>query len=218
MRRRIRQLGHFDREIVSASSMNIIFDLGGVVVRWEPEALLARTFDNPGICKVVHRQFLAHPDWLELDRGTLAPEDAVARAARRTGLADNLFANLLNNVPSSLVPIPETVELLYRLKAQGHSLYCLSNMHFASIEFLERTHGFWDVFKGKVISCRVNLCKPEAEIYAHLFETFQIDAANAVFVDDVEVNLAAARKFDIRTIRYESSVQCAGELRALGCL
>jgi HAD superfamily hydrolase (TIGR01509 family) len=205
-------------EMVGVRGMNIIFDLGGVVVRWQPEALLARTFDDPAICKVVHSKFLAHPDWPELDRGTLTPADAVARAARRTGLQDHLITNLLIAVPSSLVPIADTVELLYRLKAQGHSLYCLSNMQFASIEFLERTQGFWDVFSGKVISCRVNLCKPEATIYAHLLETCQIDAASALFVDDVEVNLAAARKFGIRTIRFESGVQCAGELKALGCL
>ena len=198
--------------------MNIIFDLGGVVVRWEPEALLARIFDDPAICKVLYSKFLAHPDWLELDRGTLAPEEAVARAARRTGLPEHQVANLLNAVPSSLVPIPDSIELLYRLKAQGHSLYCLSNMHVASIEFLERTHGFWAVFSGKVISCRVKSCKPEEKIYTHLLETFPIDPADSVFVDDVEVNLAAARKFGIRTIRFENSTQCAGALRALGCI
>ena len=198
--------------------MNIIFDLGGVVVRWEPEALLARTFDDPAVCEIVHREFIGHSDWLELDRGTLAPEDAIARAARRTGLMDHLIASLLDKVPSSLVPIPETVELLYRLKGQGHALYCLSNMHLASIEFLERTQSFWGAFSGKVISCRVNLCKPEAGMYAHLLETYQINPASAVFVDDVEVNLAAARQFGMRTVRFKNSAQCAGELKVLGCI
>jgi putative hydrolase of the HAD superfamily len=198
--------------------MNIIFDLGGVVVRWEPAALLARTFDDPAVCKLVHAEFIGHPDWLELDRGTLAPDDAVTRAARRTGLKTQLLADLLEAVPPSLVPIAETVELLYRLQAQGHALYCLSNMQPASIEFLERTQDFLEVFTGKVISCRINLCKPEAGIYAHLLETFQIDPVNSVFVDDVEVNLVAARRFGLSTIRFENAAQCAGELQALGCL
>jgi putative hydrolase of the HAD superfamily len=198
--------------------MNIIFDLGGVVVRWEPAALLARTFDDPAVCKLVHAEFIGHPDWLELDRGTLAPDDAVTRAARRTGLKNQLLADLLEAVPPSLVPIAETVELLYRLQAQGHALYCLSNMQPASIEFLERTQDFLEVFTGKVISCRINLCKPEAGIYAHLLETFQIDPVNSVFVDDVEVNLVAARRFGLSTIRFENAAQCAGELQALGCL
>ena len=198
--------------------MNIIFDLGGVVVRWEPEALVARVFADPEVCKLVYSEFLAHPDWLELDRGTLTPDLAVSRAARRTRLTDQLIRDLLNTVPASLVPIPDTVELLYRLRDQGHSLYCLSNMHLASIEFLERTQSFWEVFKGKVISCRVNLCKPEAEVYAHLLKTFQIDPATAVFVDDVESNLIAARQFGIRTIRFENAIQCAAQLRKLGCI
>lgn len=198
--------------------MNIIFDLGGVVVRWEPAALLAQIFDDPAICKVLHSEFIGHADWLELDRGTMAPEDAVARAARRTGLSEAAVGRFLNHVPPALVPIADTVDFLYRLKAQGHSLYCLSNMHFASIEYLERTHGFWDVFSGKVISCRVHLCKPEAKIYAYLLKSYQLDAAETVFVDDLEVNLAAARRFGIRTIRFESSAQCAEELRLLGCV
>jgi len=198
--------------------MNIIFDLGGVVVRWEPEALLAQTFDDPATCKVLHSEFIGHADWLELDRGTMPPAQAIMRAARRTGLSEPEVRRFLSSVPPALVPIPETVGLLYQLKTQGHSLYCLSNMHLASIEFLERTHGFWDVFSGKVISCRVNLCKPEAKIYAHLLETYQLDATGTVFVDDVEVNLAAARQFGIRTIRFESSAQCAEEFRLLGCV
>jgi len=196
--------------------MNIIFDLGGVVVRWEPKALLAGTIDDPAKCKVVYTEFLTHPDWLELDRGTLAPEVAVSRAAQRTGLSEQEIGNVLDKLPQSLVPIPATVELLYRLKAQGHLLYCLSNMHVASIEYLERTQSFWKVFNGKVISCRVNLCKPEAEIYAHLLKTFEIDPANAVFVDDVEANLAAARRFGMRTILFKNAAQCAAQLGATG--
>ena len=198
--------------------MKIIFDLGGVVVRWEPAALLAQIFDDPATCQVLHTEFIGHADWLELDRGTMAPEDAVARAARRTGLSEQTVRHFLQKVPPSLVPIPETVGLLYQLRDRGHSLYCLSNMHFASIEYLERTHGFWDVFSGKVISCRIGLCKPEAKIYAHLLEAYQLDAAATVFVDDVDVNLAAARQFGMRTIRFESSAQCAEELRLLGCV
>jgi len=197
--------------------MNMVFDLGGVVVRWEPERLLAQFFDDIALCRLVHREFIGHADWLELDRGTMSPQHAVARAAHRTGLPDAVIGKVLNQVPPSLVPIAETVELLYRLKAQGHGLYCLSNMHFASIEYLERTHDFWEVFSGKVISCRVNLCKPEEKIYARLLENYQLEAANTVFVDDVEVNLAAARRLGIRTVRFENPVQCAGELKALAC-
>jgi putative hydrolase of the HAD superfamily len=199
-------------------SLNLVFDLGGVLVRWEPENLIAGAFDDPEVRKAVYSEFVGHPDWLELDRGTLAPADAVARASERTGLSRLELARFLQRVPYGLIAISDTVDLLYRLKAQGHSLFCLSNMHLASIEYLEQAYDFFTLFAGKVISCRLNLCKPEPKIYAHLLETYGLDAADTVFIDDVEGNLVPARQMGIKTIRFESSVQCAGELRTLGCV
>lgn len=198
--------------------MNIVFDLGGVVVRWDPEAIIAGVFDDPADRAVVRREIFGHPDWLELDRGTLARDEAIVRGAQRSGLPEAEVERLLHHVPPSLVPIPGTVDLLHRLKARGHTLYCLSNMHFASIEYLERTHGFLDVFTGKVISCRLQLCKPEPGIYAHLLKTHGLDAASTLFIDDVEVNLKAAAQLGIRTLRFEDPAQCERELHALGYL
>lgn len=198
--------------------LNIVFDLGGVVVRWEPEALLAQTFADRATRELVHREFLAHADWLELDRGMMTPADAVTRAMARTGLPRRAIADVLKNLPPSLMPIGATVELLDLLKARGHGLYCLSNMHHASIDYLERTQEFCALFTGKVISCRVNHCKPEAAIYAHLLSSFQLNPLDTVFIDDVEANLAAARRFGLRTILFADAAQCARELQEIGCL
>lgn len=197
--------------------MNIVFDLGGVVVTWEPRRLIALLFDDPASREAVLDRVIGHPDWLELDRGTLAPRDAARRAASRTGLPETEIARLLDAVPASLVPIRGTVELMRRLKAAGHRLYCLSNMQFASIEHLEREHDFWDVFTGRVVSCRIGLCKPEPGVYAYLLDTHGIRATDTVFIDDVPANLAAAEEFGIRTVRFESAAQCERDLRRLGC-
>lgn len=161
---------------------------------------------------------VGHDDWLALDRGTLAPREAVARAAARTGLPEAEVARFMDEVPPSLAPIPGTVDLMYRLKACGHRLYCLSNMQHASIEYLERAHGFWEVFTGRVVSCRVGICKPEPAIYSHLLRTYDLAGEQVVFVDDLEANLAAAARFGIRTIRFTSPTQCTDALTALGCL
>lgn len=198
--------------------MNIVFDLGGVVVRWEPKVLISEVFADLEVRRMVHQEFVGHPDWIELDRGTLTPENAAARAARRTGLSQREVLDFLWRVPAALVAIPDTVELLYRLRSRGHFLYCLSNMHLASIEHLEKAYTFWDVFSGKVISCRLNLCKPEPEIYSHLLETYRLNPTETVFIDDVDVNLTAARQFGIQTIRFESPYQCASQLTTLGCI
>jgi putative hydrolase of the HAD superfamily len=198
--------------------VNIVFDLGGVVVRWEPETIVAHAFSDPDVAAKARREIIGHADWLELDRGTLSLKDATARAARRTGLAKTVVAKFLRNVPRELVPIPETVEILYALKARGHQLYCLSNMHVASIEHLERSYSFWDLFTGKVISCRLHLCKPEPAIYDYLLKTYALDRDSTVFIDDVHANLHAAVKFGMQTIHFKSPGQCQHELQSLGCL
>ncbi|MGH8690754.1 MAG: HAD-IA family hydrolase, partial [Burkholderiales bacterium] len=102
--------------------------------------------------------------------------------------------------------------------AKGYPLYFLSNMHCASIEHLERACTFWEVFKGGAISCRLHLCKPEPEIYAHLLNTYGLKPAETLFMDDVDQNLHAAAALGMRTLRFESAAQCERELRALGLI
>lgn len=196
--------------------MNLVFDLGGVVVRWDPEAIIAGVFKDEKDRARVRDAVFSHPDWLELDRGTLGRDDAIKRAAQRTGMPAADITRLLQAVPPSLVVFPDTVALLRRLKGKGYPLYCLSNMHFASIEYLERKETFWDVFNGRVISCRLQLCKPEAGIYEHLLRTFGLEPAQTIFIDDVQKNLDAAAKLGIRTLRFENAAQCERELQSLG--
>jgi putative hydrolase of the HAD superfamily len=198
--------------------LNLVFDLGGVVLRWDPDAIIAGVFSDPKTRAKVKHGVFADPDWLELDRGTLDREDAIRRAARRTGVAEPEIRKLLYAVPPSLVAFPDTVELLYRLKAKRYPLYCLSNMHLASLEHIERAHRFWDVFDGTVFSCRLNLCKPEPAIYLHLLKAFGLKANETLFMDDVQVNLDAAAQAGIRTLRFENAAQCERELRALGLI
>jgi putative hydrolase of the HAD superfamily len=196
--------------------VNLIFDLGGVVVRWDPEAIITGVFDDEKTKARLRRDFFSHADWLEVDRGTLEPEELVRRVAQRTGIAAGDLAKMVSTVPASLVPFPESVAFLYRLKARGYPLYCLSNMGHASIEHLERTQPFFEVFSGRVISCRLKLCKPEPGIYEHALSTYRLKARETVFIDDVEKNVAAAARLGIHPIHFRSLTQCERELRVLG--
>jgi putative hydrolase of the HAD superfamily len=110
------------------------------------------------------------------------------------------------------------LDLLHRLKARGHSLYCLSNLHANSFAHLKAEYLFWEIFDGAVISCLVHLCKPEPAIYAHMLESFRLSGPETVFIDDMEANLDAAKPFGLRTIRFVTQMQCERELAAIDCL
>jgi len=198
--------------------VNVVFDLAGVLVDYDQPSLIAETFSDPAARRLVRAEIIGHEDWLALDRGTSTQDDVIMRAAGRTGLAVEDIARFFDRVSTAWAPVPETVDLLQRVRARGHLLFCLSNMHPASWAYLERSCGFWELFSGVTISCRVRLIKPEPAIYAHLLAQYGLEGYQTVFVDDRDVNLTAAARFGIQTVKFENPAQCEIRLRSLGCL
>lgn len=199
-------------------ALNIVFDLGGVVFDWRPDALVRSVFDDPDAQALVRREIIDHPDWIELDRGTLAPDQAIVRGASRTGLPDAAVARLFDAVPASLTPIKATIDLVRALNASGRPLFVLSNMQLASADFLEKTHDIWDLFDGVIFSSRIQLVKPEPAIYKHLLTEYRLDPGETVFIDDLCENLNAASGFGIHTIQFVDPVQCRADLANFNCL
>ena len=198
--------------------LNIVFDLGGVVFNWQPDAIIKSTFEDTDTQELVRKEVFEHSDWVELDRGSLALAQAIDRGAARTGLPPEDLARLLNAVPRFLTPIEATIELIHELSKTRNKLFVLSNMHLASIAYLERHHSVWDVFDGIVISSRIEKVKPEIQIYRHLLSQYQLRPGETIFIDDMQENLAAASSIGIQTIRFTGSAQCRRALVDLGCI
>jgi putative hydrolase of the HAD superfamily len=198
--------------------MNVVFDLGGVVLTWDPIAVIRSVFEDPADQALVTSRVLRNPDWVELDRGALTLGAAIERAAQRTNISVERMRPLFETAVRSLVPKPDTLELIEAVRAAGHSLFVLSNMDRAALTHLEATYDIFGRFHGRIVSCEVGACKPEAAIYLRLLETFELDPSATVFIDDLQVNLDAAARHGIRTIRFEGAQSCRASLQALGCL
>ena len=188
--------------------MNVVFDLGGVIVRWDADEFLESVFDRADTRERLRSALLGHPDWIGLDRGTLEPAAAIERTVARTGVPAVDIERLLAAIPPFLEPLPNMVDLVARVKKAGHRAFVLSNMHRASVDYLERTHDFWDLFDGIVFSCHIQQVKPEREIYEHLLSRFELEAADTVFIDDVKENIDSASTLGIRTIHFRDFEQC----------
>lgn len=198
--------------------MNIVFDLGGVVFNWQPDSIIRRVFSDSRTQELVKTEIFEHADWIELDRGTLTLDEAILRGASRTGLPNEHIEKLLNEVPRSLTPIQETIDLLRSIRDSDNRFFVLSNMHIASITYLEEKHKFWDMFDGIVISSRIQKVKPEIEIYEHLLKKYTLNAVETVFIDDMSENLAAASSIGIQTIKFVDPFQCRQRLVDLKCI
>ena len=198
--------------------MNIVFDLGGVIFNWQPDKLIESVFNDMETQQLVKAKIFNHPDWVELDRGTLNLEQAIDRGALRTKLLRPDISKLMNKIPQFLTPIDESIDLLHSIRDTDNKFFVLSNMHFASIAHLEREYTIWDMFDGMVISCRIQKVKPEIEIYQHLLTEHSLVAEETVFIDDMDVNLVAATSLGINTIKFVNSSQCRQDLSEFKCI
>ncbi|MFE8726982.1 HAD family hydrolase [Aeromonas hydrophila] len=197
--------------------MAIIFDLGRVVVSWDPVGIVRSVRGEHGAEQLAERLF-NHPDWLEVDRGTLSLHTMARQAEHRTGLsaAENLA--ILQAVPASLVPDPAMLSLIESLHGAGHILYALSNMGHASIDWLEQHQPFWRFFSGKVVSARVRMMKPEPDIYRYLLVSFDLQAEQCLFIDDSPANVTAAQALGIGGLVFTDAYSCRQQLVAQGYL
>ncbi len=203
----------------------VVFDLGAVVLRWRPDALLQRVLPTRAVdaAQTAHwkaQVFQAYGgDWAEYDRGTLPEPELVARIAGRTGLAPDEVWAVVRAVPDELRPMPDSVALIDRLRAAGHRLHYLSNMPAPCADVIEpREAALFARFDSGLFSGRLHLIKPEPAIYAHAQAHFGAAADELVFLDDHPPNIDAARAAGWHGVVFRDAAQAEAEMRAAGWL
>ena len=197
---------------MAAAVRNVIFDLGGVVLDWNPAAIVALFEPVPERQAALRHALFGHADWRMFDRGALTEYELIQRLQLRLGSTQAEVEAILEAIRNSLVEKPETVKLLRALQGRGTPLYCLSNMPAAIYTHLRQRHNFWDAFSGIVISGEIQMMKPEPEVFMHLLETFDLRAEESVFIDDLPANVESARQVGLHAICFKDAAQCRREL------
>jgi 2-haloacid dehalogenase len=195
----------------------LVFDLGGVVVDWNPRHLYRKLFpgDERGM-----QHFLSHvcsPEWNERQDAGRPFADGIAELQARHPEYAALIAAYWERWDEMLPgPIPGAPDLLRELGAAGVPLYALSNWSSETWPRARRRFDFWECFDGIVISGEIRLAKPDPAIFEHLLETFALDAGSALFIDDSQTNVESARSVGLHALRFASVPQLRHELRARG--
>jgi putative hydrolase of the HAD superfamily len=202
-----------EQQPVNASPVrNVVFDFGGVLVRWQPEAVIAAFYADEPSRALVRDAVIRHPDWIDMDRGSLSESAAVERFAARMGRPAAELRALMQHIKDSLTPLPDSIALLDELAQRGVPLYGLSNMSAPIFALLKSRHAHWDRFRGIVVSGEVGLVKPDPEIFHHLTQRYGLVPAETVFIDDHLPNIESARRLGFNTIHFVDAEQCRREL------
>lgn len=197
----------------------VVFDLGNVLIRWDPRNLYRKCFDGDD---ETMEWFLSHvctPEWNEKqDEGRLI-EQAVAEATARFPEYDSHVRAFYGRWEEMLDgPIAENVAVLEELHARKRPVYALSNWSTETFPTARRLYPFLGLFSGIVMSGEERLIKPDPAIYRVLIQRYKLEPAATVFVDDSERNVAAAAALGFHTVHYRPGVDLPQRLRELGAL
>jgi 2-haloacid dehalogenase len=198
--------------------MNVVFDIGNVLVHWEPRALYRKIFASEDEVE----WFIANvctSDWnLEQDRGRSFAEAVREATARFPEHADAIAAYDLRWHETMPGPIDGTVGILEELRQRGTPLYAITNFNQDKFrETLER-FSFLRTFRDIVVSGDERLLKPDPAIYRVLLERNGIDAAACVFIDDSEKNVRGAEAVGMKAIHFTTPQALRADLAGMGLL
>jgi len=195
----------------------IIFDLGGVLLDWNP----LYVYDEHYFESQEKRDFFfAHVctgDWNEEQDAGKPISDATQELVARFPDWEQPIRDFYGRWTEMLRgPIDETVEILRRLKESGkYKLYALTNWQAELFQIALVRHSSLYWFDGRVVSGVEKTRKPFPEFYHLLLNRYKINAANAIFIDDNLRNVAAGEAVGIKSVHFQSPAQLKKELEQL---
>ncbi|MBE6049717.1 MAG: HAD family phosphatase [Clostridium sp.] len=184
---------------------NIIFDLGNVLLTFDPEEYLNKIIDDKNKISIIYNAIFKSDEWPMLDRGTLTQEEAKRNImSRYKDYAKSIELAFDNWIKSILTPIEDTVKILTELKEKGYKIYYLSNFHELAFDYVTSEFSFFKLFDGGIVSYKENLLKPEKEIYNRILDEYKLSAKESIFIDDMLPNIEGAKLAGLSTILFKS--------------
>ena len=197
----------------------VVFDLGNVLIRWDPRRLYSKIFKNDHKAMEDFLSNVCTMDWNER-------HDAGYPIAQGTKELISLFPEHEPHIRAYFGrwaemlggAIEANVAVLEQLHAKKMPLYALSNWSAETFPIARPQFSFFDLFQGIVLSGEEGVIKPDPQIYEILLTRYKLTPETTVFVDDAAKNIAAAERLGMNAIHFTSDCDLAARFRNLGIL
>jgi len=188
----------------------VIFDIGNVLAEFCWKDYL----EDLKMCEDARQQIsdkiFCGDVWKEFDCGKKSDEEIIQQCILLIPDYEKEIRMVFDTVEKVAFEYDYAKSWIEELKIKGFKIYLLSN--YGKSAFERKTYSFLELVDGKVISYEVKAVKPEPQIFEALLSKYEIIAENAVFFDDMEENIIAARTHGINGIQFWSKEQAEKEL------
>ena len=196
----------------------VVFDLGGVVVDWNPRYLYRKIFPTEAEVEGFLDKVCTMAWNVEQDRGRPWAEAIRQLQGRFPQFSQEIDA-YRSRWPEMLAgDLPESVAILSRLRAEPVRLLALTNWSAETCPMARERCPFLQWFEGIVVSGEEGLIKPDPAIFRRLCERYGVTPARAVFIDDSARNVEAAQALGFHGIHFTGTASLREGLQALGLL
>lgn len=212
--------GLLNTKTMHAKGINtVIFDLGGVLIDWNPRHLFRKIFEDENEME----QFLSTvctTEWNEQQDAGRTWKEAVSVLLPEHPSYEREIRAYAERWPEMLNgPISGTVRILKRLREKNqHRLLALTNWSAETFPIARNRYEFLQWFEGILVSGEEKIKKPDHQIFHLIVDRYAIDPGKAVFIDDSLKNVKAAEEVGIRAIHFRTPQLLQEELQELGVL
>ena len=196
---------------------NIIFDIGNVLLDFQPETYLKQYFE-PSVMGDLMMIIFSSDEWIELDMGTMMIQDAIQSLTLKHPHYHDEIIFVMENWTHMMTPLQKNVEIVKELKEKGYALYLLSNFHKEAIQTMFQRYDFFKLFDGGIISANEKLVKPDKKIYELLLQRYHLQPEESIFIDDMLSNINMAKELKIHGIHLPYQADLRHELEKRGIL
>ena len=196
---------------------NIIFDLGGVLIDWNPEYVYLKEFNNDRKKMKWFFDNICTFDWNENQDAGYPLKKATEERIKLFPQYENLIRIYYGRWKEMLGgPINLSVDILKRIKKENKlNVFALTNWSAETFPTALKKFDFLNLFDGIIVSGEEKTRKPFEKIYQIALDRFQIEATKTIFIDDNLRNIRAAEKLNIKGIHFKDHEKLVIELKKL---
>ena len=203
-----------------AAINTIIFDLGGVLIDWNPRYVFDDNYFDSEEKRNYFFESVCTNDWNEEQDAGRSIVEATQILVQQFPDWEQPIRDYYGRWTDMLkAPIPETVELFRDLKkSKRYKIYALTNWQTGLFDIALVRYNFLHWFDGRVVSGEEKTRKPFPEFYQRLLDRYSVKPEEALFIDDNLRNVKAAEELGIKSIHFHSPAQLEEELNRLKLL